>query len=149
MVKSSAKTVREYLKELPEDRRAVVSAVRDVIVRNLPRGYREAMGYGMINYEVPLELLPDTYNGQPLCYAGLAAQKNYYAIHLMCVYGSEKKTGWLKEAFQKAGKKLEMGKACIRFHKLEDLPLDVIGQAVAGTTVQEYVAMYVASRKKA
>jgi hypothetical protein len=148
MVQSKAATVKEYLDELPADRRAVVSAVRKVIRRHLPAGYREAMNWGVITYEIPRERFPDTYNGQPLCYVALAAQKNYYVVHLMCVYGNAAKTAWLKEEFKKAGKKLDMGKACIRFRRLEDLPLDVIGQAVAGTTPEQYIAIYEASRKR-
>ena len=87
MAKSNAATVQEYLDELPEDRRAVVAAVRDVVLRHLPKGYGENMNWGMISYEIPLERYPDTYNGQPLSYMALAAQKNHYALYLMCFYG--------------------------------------------------------------
>jgi hypothetical protein len=148
MSKSKAATVEEYLNELPEDRRAVVSAVRDVIVRNLPAGYREAMNWGMINYEVPLERYPDTYNGHPLTYVALGAQKNYFSLYLMCAYGDSEQGAWFKSAFSKAGKKLDMGKSCVRFRKLEDLPLDVIGQAVARVPLDRYIAWYEASRRK-
>ena len=148
MVKSKAKTVREYLKELPEDRRAVVSAVRDVVVKNLPEGYRETINWGVITYEIPLERFPDTYNGQPLCYAALAAQKNHYALYAMCAYGSGELLEWLKEEFKKAGKKLDMGKSCIRFKKLADLPLEVIGELVGKVPPEEYIKWYEASRKK-
>ena len=148
MTKSKAATVEEYLDELPADRRAVVAAVREVILRNLPKGYREAMNWGVINYEVPLERFPDTYNGQPLCYVALAAQKNHYALYLMCVYGNAKQKAWLTKEFEKAGKKLDMGKSCVRFRKLEDLPLDAIGKVVAGTTPEQYIAYYEASRRR-
>ena len=148
MVKSNAVTVQEYLDELPEDRWAVVSAVRDVVLRNLPKGYREAMNYGMISYEIPLERYPDTYNGQPLGYVSLAAQKNHYALYLTCVYGSPELEAWLKEEFKKAGKKLGMGKSCLRFRKLEDLPLDVIGWVVAKVTPEKYIARYEAIKRK-
>ena len=147
MGKSNAATVQEYLDELPEDRRAVVSAVRDVVLRNLPSGYRETMNWGMISYEIPLERFPDTYNGRPLGYAALAAQKNHYALYLMCFYGDSGQEAWLKEEFQKAGKKLDKGKACLRFRKLEDLPLDVIGRAVARVTPEKYIAHYEAVRR--
>lgn len=148
MVKSNAATVQEYLDELPEDRRAVVSAVRDVVLRNLPKGYRETMNWGMINYVIPLERFPDTYNGQPLGYIALAAQKNHYALYMMCFYGNTEQEAWLKEEFKKAGKKLDKGKSCLRFRKLEDLPLDVIGQAVARVTPEKYIAWYEAIKCK-
>jgi hypothetical protein len=148
MAKSDAASVPAYLKELPADRRAVISAVRDVIRRKLPPGYREVMNWGMICYEVPLERYPDTYNGQPLCYAALAAQKNHYALYLPCTYQDPRQAAWLKEEFKKAGKKLDMGKSCVRFRRLEDLPLDAIGQVVAGSTVDDFIACYERSRQK-
>lgn len=148
MARSSAATVQEYLDELPEDRRAVVSAVRDVILQNLPDGYRECLSFGMIGYVLPLERYPDTYNGQPLSYVSLAAQKSHYAVYLSCVYQDPRKEAWLREAFQKAGKKLDLGKSCVRFKKLQDLPLDVIGQAVAGTPPEDFIACYEAARRR-
>jgi hypothetical protein len=148
MVQSKAATVQEYIDELPADRRAVVSSLRELILRHLPAGYREAMNWGVINYEVPLERFPDTYNGQPLSYIALAAQKNHFAIYLMCVCEDAKRKAWLKEAFAKAGKKLDMGKACLRFRKLDDLPLDVIGQVVGQVTPEQYIAWYKAIKKK-
>lgn len=148
MAKSSAATVEEYLAELPEDRRAVVSAVRDVVVRNLPEGYRESLNWGMISYEIPLERYPNTYNKQPLSYAALAAQKNYYALYLTGSYADPEGEGWLRSEFEKAGKKLDMGKSCVRFRRLEDLPLDVIGRAVASTPPEALIARYEASRRK-
>jgi hypothetical protein len=148
MVMSKARTVQEYLDELTEERRQVVSAVRDVIVKNLPKGYREGINFGMICYEIPLERYPDTYNGQPLCFAALAAQKNHYAVYLSCVYQDPKQAVWLKEEFKKAGKKLDMGKSCLRFKKLEDLPLQVIGKVVKGTEPDDFVAQYEKARRK-
>lgn len=148
MASSKAATVEEYLQELPEDRRAVVSAVRDVVLANLPEGYRESMSYGMIGYSISLERYPDTYNGQPLVYAGLAAQKSHYALYLTCVTQDPDKDAWFREEFRRAGKKLDMGKSCVRFRKLEDLPLDVVGRAVAGTPPEELIASYEASRRK-
>ncbi len=148
MARSNAATVQEYLDELPEERRAVVSAVRDVVLRNLPRGYREVMNYGMISYEIPLERYPDTYNGQPLSYASLAAQKNHYALYLMCVYGSPELEAWLREEFNKAGMKLDMGKSCLRFRKLEDLPLEAIGRVVARVAPEKYIARYEEMKRK-
>lgn len=148
MVKSKATTVPEYLKSLPEERRAVISTMRGLIRKHLPKGYRETINWGVICYDIPLERYPDTYNKQPLCYLALAAQKNYYVLHAMCVYGNIKRETWLKSEFKKAGKKLDMGKACIRFKKLEDLPLDAIAQMVAAVPPKQYIAAYEALRKK-
>lgn len=148
MVQSKATTVEDYLASLPEERREVVAAVRDAIVRHLPSGYQEVMNFGMISYEIPLERYPTTYNGQPLSYLALAAQKKHFALYLMCVYNDEKKQQWLKEQFTRAGKKLDMGKACLRFRKLEDLPLDVIGKVVATATPDKYIERYEEALKK-
>src|SRR6266851_4559999 len=146
MPKTQAATVKAYLDQLPDDRRAAISAVRDVILKNLPKGYEEAMNYGMITYQIPLERYPNTYNGQPLCYAGLASQKNHMAVYLMCVYGSKEIEAWFREEFKKAGKKLDMGKCCVRFRKLENLPLTVIGKAIKKVSAKAYIAHYEASR---
>ena len=147
-MKSSAKTVEQYLKQLPADRQKALRAVRHVIRKNLPKGYEEAMGFGMISYQVPLSVVPDTYNGQPLCYAGLASQKNHMALYLMSIYGDKATEKWFRDRFKASGKKLDCGKSCVRFRKLEDLPLDVIGEAVARMPLNEYVRRYEASRKK-
>lgn len=147
-MKSSAATVDEYLAELPADRREVVSRVRDEVVRNLPEGYRESVGWGMICYTIPLERYPNTYNKQPLSYAALAAQKNHYALYLTSPYMDEGQGRWLEEEFRRAGKKLDMGKSCLRFRKLDDLPLDVIGRAIASTPPDELIARYEASRRR-
>lgn len=146
MARNKAVTVDQYLNNLPQDRRAIIEELRDLILRNLPQGYREAMNWGAITYEVPLERLPDTYNGQPLCYIALAAQKNYCSLYLMTVYGNAKQAAWFKQEFKKAGKKLDMGKSCVRFRTLEDLPLSVIAQVVASTPMDKYIAWYQASR---
>ena len=148
MAGSEATTVAAYLKELSAERRDVVRKVRDVVRKNLPKGYLEMMGYGMIMFSVPLEVLPDTYNGHPLCYVALAAQKNYYAIYLMCVYGTAERAKKFQEDYGKTGKRLDMGKSCVRFRKLEDLPLDLIGKTVASVPMEKYVAFYKKSRQK-
>ena len=148
MAKSKASTVQEYLDELPDDRRPVVEAVRKAILKSLPKGYREAMNWGVINYEVPLERFPDTHNGHPLTYVGLSAQKNYYVLYVMSAYGDPKLLAELQDAFKKADKKLDMGQCCVRFRKLEDLPLDAIGRIVARVTPEKYIEVYKASRKK-
>jgi hypothetical protein len=147
MAKSSAATVDEYLEELPPDRRAVVAAVRDVVRRNLPPGYRETMNWGMISYEVPLERYPDTYNGQPLNFAALAAQKSYYALYLSSVYQSPEQEAWLAGEFEKAGLKLDMGKSCVRFKRVADLPLDAIGMLIASTPPDSFIARYEAGQR--
>jgi len=147
MVKSTANTVEDYLNELPEEQRGVVTAVRDLVLRYLPAGYTEAMNWGMISYEIPLSDYPNTYNGQPLSYIALAAQKNYYALYLMSVYQDEVQTGWLEDAYKKAGRKMDMGKSCLRFRQLAELPQDVIAKIVASTPPASLIAQYEASRK--
>jgi hypothetical protein len=144
-MQSKARTVEEYLRELPPDRRAGVSAVREVILKNLPAGYREGMGYGMIGYHVPHSLYPAGYHcdpKQPLPFAALASQKNYMALYLMCIYSDRDFEAWFRHAWAKAGKKLDMGKSCIRFKKLEDVPLDVIGQVIKKVPVKEFIRYY-------
>ena len=139
----SFKTVDDYLQSLPEDRRAVMSAVRQVILSHLPEGYAECVQYGMIGYVVPHSLYPAGYHcdpRQPLQYAALASQKNYMSLYLMTVYGDPATEQWFREAWKASGKKLDMGKACVRFGKLEDLPLDVIGQVIARTPAAAYIA---------
>ena len=148
MASSKASTVEEYLQVLPEDRRAAVSEVRDVILKNLPKGYQEALNWGMIAYEIPLERYPDTYNKQPLMYMALAAQKNHYAVYSSGVYMDPLGESWLASEFEKAGKKLDMGKSCIRFRELESLPLEVIGKVAASQSVEEFIEAYEEARKR-
>ena len=148
MFSGKAKTVAEYLKQLVPERRAVVSKLRSVVRKNLPPGYEESMGFGIITYSVPLKKLPDTYNGQPLCYAGIAAQKHYFSLYLMTAYGDSQQAKWIAEEFKKRGKKLDMGKSCLRFKSLDDLPLDVIGQAIASVPMDAYIDIYKASRHR-
>ena len=148
MASSKARTVEEYLQELPEDRREVVSRVRDRILKNLPEGFEETMNWGMISYEVPLSRHPHTYNKKPLMYMALAAQKNHYAVYASGVYMDPAGEGRLKEAFDRAGKKLDMGKSCIRFKKLEDLPLDVVDDIAAGHSVDDFIQAYEAARQR-
>lgn len=135
-------TVDEYLKSLPDDRREAIAKVRNVVKKNLPKGYRETVGYGMISYDVPLETFPDTYNGQPLCYIGLASQKNHMALYLLGCYGNPEQEKFLADEFKKAGKKLDMGKSCLRFKKLDDLPLDTIAKVVASMPPDALIAKH-------
>ncbi|MDP3964795.1 MAG: DUF1801 domain-containing protein [bacterium] len=145
MVQSKAQTVSQYLQKLPSDRRKDIEAVRKVILKNLPKGYEEGMQYGMIGYYVPLKLYPKGYahDGKtPLPYASLASQKNYMVVYHMGLYSRSGGEKWIRDEFKKAGKKLDMGKSCIRFKKLKDLPLDVIGRAIAMIPAKETMAMY-------
>jgi hypothetical protein len=142
-MQSSAKTVAEYLKSLPADRRSAINAVRKVILDNLPEGYEECMSYGMIGYVVPHRIYPKGYHcdpSLPLPFANLASQKNHMALYLMCCYGDKATDQWFREAWLAAGKKLDMGKSCVRFKKLEDVPLEVIGQLIARVPVKNYIA---------
>lgn len=146
-MRSDAATVEAYLEELPPERREMVSAVRDVIQRHLPEGYVESLRWGMISYEVPLETYRDTYNGQPLNYAALASQKQYVSLYLMNIYGDEALRERFEEAYRATGKRLDVGKSCVRFRKLDDLPLDLVAEMIAAVSVQEYVARARALRR--
>jgi len=148
MVSSRAITVAQYLAELPPERRAVISAIRDVINKNMPPGYVESMNWGMISWEIPLSRYPVTYNGQPLSYMALAAQKNNYALYLMCVYQDAALLKKLKESFKKAGKKLDMGKSCIHFKTPNDLALGVIRDLIKRTSVDDFIAIYESGRRQ-
>ena len=139
-------TVEEYIAGLPDDRAEQITRLRDVVLDRLPEGYAEVMDFGMISYVIPLATYPDTYNGHPLMYAALASQKRHMSLYLMNVYGDNETLEWFTECFAAAGKKLDMGKACVRFKKLEDLPLGLIGETIARTSVAEYIANYEASR---
>jgi uncharacterized protein YdhG (YjbR/CyaY superfamily) len=141
-VQSKAATVDEYLSELPDERRDAIRKVRQTILDNLPQGYEEAMNWGMITYQVPLETCPDTYNGQPLMYAALASQKNHMAVYLTGIYMSEEARSRFEAAYKATGKRLDVGKSCVRFRKLDDLPLHLIGECIASEEVEGFVARY-------
>lgn len=148
-MKIEANTVDEYLNLLPLDRREAIMAIRQLILRHLPEGYEETMQYGMIGYVVPLKLYPQGYldnKNQPLPYISLGSQKNYMAIYMMCLYGNPSLASWFKDAYKTTGKKLNMGKSCVRFKKLEDLPLDILGRAIASTSVDDFIVMYEKNR---
>jgi len=138
-MKSDATSVNEYLDSLSPDRRTAIEQVRATIVKNLPKGYQEGIRWGMLCYEVPLAMCPDTYNKQPLQYAALASQKNYMALYLTNVYGDAKVEKWFQSRYRASGKKLDMGKCCVRFKKLDDLPLDLVGEVIARTPVREFI----------
>lgn len=144
-MQSKAASVQDYLNELPEDRRAAISKVRQVIRKNLPKGIQEGMHYGMIGYFVPHKLYPAGYHcdpKQPLPFASLASQKQYMSVYLCSLYQKPGDEQWIREQFAARGKKLDMGKSCIRFKKIEDLPLDVIGEAIARFPVADYIMQY-------
>jgi hypothetical protein len=140
-MRSRAATVEQFLSELPDDRLEAIEAVRDVILENLPEGFEEAMNWGMISYQVPLSRYPDTYNKQPLLMAALASQKNHMAVYLTGVYADEASRNRFQTAYEQTGKRLDMGQSCVRFRKLEDLPLGLIGEAIAEYSVDEFVAL--------
>ena len=145
-MKSGAATVQEYLGELSPERREAVSAVREVVLANLPDGYEETMDFGMIAYVVPLKRYPRTYNGHPLSYAAISSEKSYVSVHLMNIYADAESQRWFVDRYRTTGKRLDMGKACVRFRKLDDLPLELIGDAVGRTPVDEWIRCYEASR---
>ena len=138
-MQSNAKTVNQYIFELPEDRKKAIVTVRKEILKNLPGGYEEAMNWGMITYQVPLETYPDTYNKKPLMYAALASQKNHMAVYLSGIYMSEKARKKFEAAYKATGKRFDVGKSCVRFRKLDDLPLDLIGKSIASIQVDELI----------
>ena len=142
-------TVAQYLAALPADRRAALSAVRKVINENLPDGYEEGMQFGMIGWYVPLSMYPAGYGENPkvpLPLVALASQKSGMVLHFLCFYGHPTLSTWFTSEYKKSGKKLDMGKACVRFKKLDDLALDVVGRAVARVPVKEHMANYRAAR---
>ena len=143
-----AATVDEYLAGLPEDRRGALEAVRRVILEHLPEGFDEVMQYGMASYVVPLERYPETYNGQPLALASFANQKRHMALYLMGVYGEDGAQERLRTRWASTGKKLDMGKSCLRFRRLDDLALDVVGEAIARMPVDDFLAAYERSRRR-
>jgi len=145
---SDAKTVREYLSSLEPERKHEMSALRALIVKNLPVGYQEVMHGGMIWYIVPFSKYADTHNGEPLGLAALASQKNYMSLYLMAVYGHKETELWFKAEYAKSGKRLDMGKSCLRFKALKDIPLDLIEKTIARVSVDRYIETYEAMKRK-
>ena len=140
-MQSKANTVKQYLNELPNDRKKAISIVRQTILENLPEGYDEVMNWGMITYEVPLETYPNTYNGKSLMYAALASQKNHMAVYLMGCYMVPEVRNEFEKAYKKSGKRFDAGKSCIRFKKIDDLPLDLLGKTIASMDVNEFIEL--------
>jgi hypothetical protein len=138
VVGSNARTPDEYLAGLDPERATELGRVRNAVNAAMPDGYVERMAWGMISWEVPIEVSGPTYNKQPLVYAALAAQKNHNSLYLNCAYASTERTEQLRQAFAAAGKKLDMGKSCIRFKRADDLPLDAIAREIGSTTPEEF-----------
>jgi len=144
-MQSLAKTPEEYLAELPPDRKEAISKIRKAILENLPEGFEETIGYGMLGYVVPHSLYPKGYHCNPklpLPYFNLGSQKNAIVLHAMCVYGDSNLKDWFVDEYPKRCKtKLDMGKGCIRFKRMDDIPYQLIGQLAAKMTPQEWIAV--------
>ncbi len=139
---SDATTVEAYIRDdVPDDRKGAIRAVRKVILDALPMGYEEVMNWGMITYQVPLAICPDTYNGKPLMYAALASQKQHMAVYLCGLYCIPGARDAFAAAFKTAGIKLDMGVSCVRFRRLEDLPLDLVADTIASVSADAFVAI--------
>jgi len=145
---NKAKTVKEYLEKLSEERKQAILKVRDVILQNLPVGIVEVMNWGMITYQIPLELYPNTYNGQPLMFAALASQKNNMAIYLSGIYSDDKLREEFIAEYKATGKRLDIGKSCVRFRKIDDLPIELIGKAISALDVKSFIEIYSNVRSK-
>ncbi len=144
-MQSKASSVAQYLAQLPPDRRAAIEAVRKVFAANMDKDIREGMEYGMIGYAIPHEVYPPGYHckpEEPLPYAGLASQANHLSLYMMALYGHQPTRTWFEAAWKKTGKKLDMGKACIRFKTVDDLPLDVLAEAIRRVPAKAYIEHY-------
>ncbi|PCJ62150.1 MAG: hypothetical protein COA79_05530 [Planctomycetota bacterium] len=139
MVQSKAKTIPSYLKEITPQNKKLIQEVREVILKNIDPLFEENMNWGMISYEIPLKIYPDTYNKKPLMYMALAAQKNNISLYLMCTYQNEKLNDQLLKGFDNIDKKPNMGKSCIRFKQTEDIPLKVIGKIIKKITLKKFI----------
>ena len=151
-MQSKATTVAQYLAELSPDRREAIAAVRNMILKNLDKDYEERISYGMISYCVPHRIFPEGYHcdpKQPLAFLCLASQKNYMSMHILSVYTQGEEDSWFRKEWAKTGKKLDMGKCCIRFRKLDDLALDLLGEVIRKTPAKVYIEYYKAARELA
>ncbi|MFN8177760.1 MAG: DUF1801 domain-containing protein [bacterium] len=141
-------TVNQWLASVPAERKVAINAVRDAVNEHLPEGYEETVEWGMLAWVVPLATLPDTHNGRPLMLAALGAHTKVMTIYLMSVYGDAKIRREFQTAYERTGKKLDMGGCCVHFKKLDDLPLDVVANTIARLPVDQYVEHYQKSRTK-
>lgn len=142
MASSAATTVEQYLGELPDDRREAIEQVRQEILANLPDGVIETMNWGMITYEVPLATFPDTYNKKPLQFAALASQKNHMAVYLPTLYADPELMEWFTAEYKATDKKPDIGKSCVRFKKIDQLPVELIGQVVGKGTLDDFLDIH-------
>lgn len=138
--------VETYLAALPDDRRTALAAVREVVRANVNDGFEETIQYGMISWVIPLERYPRTHNGQALAIASLGSQKRHMALYLDCAYADPAAAERFRARWAESGRKLDMGKSCVRFRRLDDVALDAVGELIAGTTVDGYIATYERSR---
>ena len=152
-MQSKAETVKEYLDSVPEERQKQFKKLRSIIKKNLPKGYKECISYGMIGYVVPHKLYPDGYHVKPelpLPFVNIASQKNFIAVYHSGIYADPKLMKWFTTEFPKhTDRKLDMGKSCIRFKKIDDIPMDLIGELMTKLTVEDWVKVYEKNVKKA
>ncbi len=152
-MQSKAETVKEYLESVPEERQKQFKRLRSVIKKNLPKGYKECISYGMIGYVVPHKLYPDGYHCKPelpLPFVNLASQKNFVAVYHSGIYADPKLMKWFTTEFSKhSDRKLDMGKSCIRFKKVDEIPMDLIGELMTKMTVEDWIKLYEKNVKKA
>lgn len=145
-MQSKAKTVKDYLKELPPERKMTITKLRDVILKNLPKGFEEGMSYGMMGYYVPHSIYPAGYHCKPelpLPFAGMASQKNFIAFYHMGIYANPDLFKWFVTEFPKhSTAKLDMGKSCIRFKKPEHIPFELIGKLMKKISVKDWINLY-------
>jgi hypothetical protein len=146
---SATPTLEAYLETLPAERRGTLEAVLAAIRRAVPAGYQETFRAGMVTWEVPLAAYPRTYNGQPLAYVSVAAQARHFAVYLMAPYADAARVEALREAFAREGKRLDMGKSCVRFRGLEDAALGAIASEVGSLPPEAYIALHEAARRGA
>jgi hypothetical protein len=151
-MQSKAATPQEYIDTLPEDRKDAMSELRNVIKKNLPKGFSESMGYGMLGYAVPHSLYPAGYHcdpKQPLPFLGIASQKNFIAVYHMGIYADPKLLDWFVKEYPKHVKtKLDMGKSCIRFKKPDQIPFKLIGELASKMTPQDWINLYEKNLKR-
>lgn len=151
-MQSTATTVNEYIAALTQERKTPVKTLRQAIKKNLPEGFKEVMGYGMIGYVVPFSIYPDGYHcspDKPLPFMNLASQKNFIAVYSMGLYSDKKLLTWFEEEYAKRVKgKPDLGKSCIRFKKMDEIPYDLIGELSGKVTVDEWIAGYEKAFKK-
>ena len=149
---SKATTVESYINDLPEERKSAFIELRKVILKNLPKGFSEGISYGMIGYSVPHSIYPNGYHcdpKQPLPFLSMASQKNFIALYHMGIYMNPTLMDWFTAEFAKRVKgKLDMGKSCIRFKKMEQIPFDLIGELVSKMSVDEWITCYEKALKR-